>query len=639
VGAFFFMLLSAISRSIRRKVMLVVLVTTFAALGVTGAALLVYEARAFRAAEVDDLSTQADILARSSAPALAFEDPTAAQANLSLLRSHSGILAAAIYRQNGTVIARYRAPGAQEELPALPSWRGYRLERGRLVFVRTILENGESLGAVYLRARYEIVERMRAFAIIVGAVMVAALFIALLLSGWLQGAVTTPILALTEVSRKVVSTRDFSLRVQKSTQDEVGVLVDAFNAMLTECGDRTTALEEINRSLQRETEERRAAEVALLEADRRKDEFLATLAHELRNPLAPMRNALAILRSGKAGATAEERSRAIIERQLAQMVRLVDDLLDVARITTGKLTIQTEPIELAPVIRGAIDAVQSMMDAKRHELRCVIPAEPIFLDADATRLAQVFANLLGNAAKYTEPGGHISISAHVDAGDVLVRVADDGMGISPEMMPRLFQMFTQADIAVNRPHQSGLGVGLSLARRIVELHGGRIQAESAGLGQGCTFTVRLPVTAAAVSDNSAAETAKPVAPAPRRILLVDDNVDFTESLALLLKGAGHQVQTAHEARSALRIAAQFAPEVAFLDIGMPGVSGYELARQLRSVPATMQTALIAISGWGQVHDRLRAHEAGFSHHLVKPVELEQILVLLSADASSATSAR
>ncbi len=631
------MILSAISRSIRRKVMLVVLVTTFVALGVTGVALLVYEAHAFRAAEIDDLSTQADILARSSGPALAFEDPASAQANLSLLRSHSGILAAAIYRQNGTLVASYRAAGREEALPVLPRWRGYRLENGRLTFVRPIEENGELLGAVYLQARYAIADRLSAYAIIVGSVMLAALLIAFLLSRWLQGAVTAPILALTEVSRKVVSAKDYSFRVAKSSQDEVGVLVDAFNSMLTECGDRTTALEEINRSLRSETEERRAAESALLEADRRKDEFLATLAHELRNPLAPMRNALAILRSGRAGAAAEDRAREILDRQINHMVRLVDDLLDVARITTGKLAVRTEPMELAPVIRSAIESVQQTMEAKQHELQCLLPAEPILVQGDATRLSQVFANLLGNAAKYTESHGHISISARVGAGEAVVQVTDDGIGISSEIMPRLFEMFTQADIAVDRPIQSGLGVGLSLARRLIELHGGSIHAESAGLNTGSTFTVNLPVIAGPGS--AAAEPAAVVARGSvpcRRILLVDDNVDFTESLAVILKEAGHEVRTAQEALSALRIAAEFVPHVAFLDIGMPGTSGYELARQLRVLPAAAQTTLVALSGWGQVHDRQRAREAGFSNHLVKPVDLDQILAVLRAEAPGAS---
>ncbi|MBA2690717.1 MAG: HAMP domain-containing protein, partial [Burkholderiales bacterium] len=385
----------AINRSVRRKLMLVVLATTFTALLVTAIALVVYNLRNYRQSSVEDLVAQADIIARASAPALTFDDPEAARANLALLKVKPKILAGAIYTPAGTLFATYaQNADLNSEFPRRPAADGYRIEGNQLTMFHSMVENKKIVGTVYLRAHYEFAERLVDHLSILSAVMVVSFLIAVLMSLWLQRAVTQPILDVATVARNVMQQRDFSLRVQTRTDDEIGVLVDAFNDMLAEVGRRAEALEASNRTLQHEMHERRGAEQALLLADRRKDEFLATLAHELRNPLAPLRTALHILSIADEDAGMAKSARDMMERQLKQMVRLVDDLLDVSRITTGKLTIRKDRIELGTVIRSAVEPVRSFIEARSHVLSIDLPQEPLYLDADSTRLAQVFSNLL-----------------------------------------------------------------------------------------------------------------------------------------------------------------------------------------------------------------------------------------------------
>jgi signal transduction histidine kinase len=600
--------LPATRGSIGRKLTRLVLVTTFAALCVAAVALVIYEAKTYREMWVADLTTQAEILARSSAPALAFEDPKSAAANLGLLQAREPLEAAAIFRPNGALFADYSRPGGTGEPLVLPTWRGHRIEHGKLLIVHPIVENDERLGYVYLRARYELPSRIRDYLLILGTVMLVSLVVALSLSTRLKRSVTNPIAALTRATQQVVDDRDFSARVAKTTDDEVGTLVDAFNAMLVEVGDRAAALET---------------------SDRRKDEFLATLAHELRNPLAPMVNAVAILRRAGTDPQMTQRALAMMERQLAQMVRLVDDLLDVARITTGKLTVRREPTELAPIMRSAVETVRPLVDSRKHTLTVTLPEEPIMLNGDATRLGQVFSNLLNNAAKYTENGGHIALTASVAEGVLSVQVSDDGIGIAPETLPRIFEMFAQVDQSIERK-QAGLGVGLTLARRLIELHEGTIEVRSAGLGRGSTFIVRLPLAAPAIAHEQEEHQDAALNGADKlRILLVDDNADFASSMSILLETLGHEVRVANDAREAMTIARDFGPHFAFLDIGLPEINGYQLAGQLRTQPETRATTLVAVSGWGQTKDRVRSEEAGFVTHLVKPVELDQIRTVLN----------
>jgi PAS domain S-box-containing protein len=379
--------------------------------------------------------------------------------------------------------------------------------------------------------------------------------------------------------------------------------------------------------------ERKQAQEVLKEADRRKDEFLATLAHELRNPLAPIRNSIELLRLADGNADLIRQAQRIMERQLAQIVRLVDDLLDISRITRGKLPLRKKRIELAAAIQTAIEAARPAIAAQAHELSVTLPPDTIYLDGDPTRLAQVFSNLLNNAAKYTEKGGHIWLTTERQGNEVVVSVRDTGIGIATEHLPKLFAMFSQIAPALERS-QGGLGVGLALVRGLVELHGGNVEAHSAGSGRGSEFTVRLPVveTPGHARQEPSADRGKSC-PGPKcRILVADDLRDSVDSLAMMLRVGGHDIQTAHDGLEAVQAAATFRPDVVVLDIGMPRMNGYEAARHIRQQPWGKQMLLIALTGWGQEEDKRRAFEAGFDNHLTKPVEaaaLEKLLALIN----------
>jgi signal transduction histidine kinase len=375
----------------------------------------------------------------------------------------------------------------------------------------------------------------------------------------------------------------------------------------------------------------------LRQADRRKDEFLAMLAHELRNPLAPIRNALEILRLRGVGAHDEAAGQAwdMVERQTGHLSRLVDDLLDVSRITRGKINLERAPVEVGEVVRRAVETSRPVIEARRHKLDVRMPPRLVWVEGDLTRLAQVVLNLLNNAAKYTEEGGHITLTLDAPApedgrpAEVVLRVRDTGVGIPPEMLPRVFDLFTQVDRTLDRS-QGGLGIGLTLVRRLVEMHGGRAEAHSEGAGKGSEFVVRLPALAGAVpAPRTDAEGAAEPAGPPRRILVVDDNLDSAHSLATLLRLFGNEVLEAHDGAAALEAAGAFRPDVAILDIGLPGMDGYELARRLRRLPGLEHVRLAALTGYGSEQDRRRSRAAGFDDHLVKPVELETLQAFLN----------
>ncbi|MGH8179104.1 MAG: hybrid sensor histidine kinase/response regulator [Steroidobacter sp.] len=618
-------------QSIAGKMMLVVLSTTLAALLVTGVTLVIYDARAYRDLWIQDLTTQADILARASAPALAFNDPKSAHENLALLRVRPAILAGAIYTPDGAVFAEYRQSGLEDDtqIPARPPPPGHEIAGDQLVLAARIVDNSIVLGTVYLRGRFALTDRLVNYVSILTAVTLLSLAFAALLATWLQRSVTLPIHEVTAAARNVIEHRDFSQQVKRTTDDELGVLVDAFNTMLTEVGRRASALEESNRILQHEMTERRGAEDALRRADRRKDEFLATLAHELRNPLAPLRTGLELLRIASDNPAKAGAIRDMMQRQMNQMVRLVDDLLDVSRITRGRLTINRELVDLQTVLDDSIETARPLIESKQHRLETELSGARVTLDADPTRLAQVFSNLLNNAARYTPAGGTISLRAVHALDEVMVSVSDTGIGLSAAELAAVFGMFVQVDRSLERIN-AGLGVGLSLARHLVELHGGDIEARSAGLGCGSEFVVRLPVNAQAPAALAAPRRISPPAP-PRRVLLADDNVDFAAGLAAILRERGHEVTLLNDGASALAAATQNAPEFAFLDIGLPGLNGYDLARRLREQPQTACTVLTAVTGWGQQSDRELAKQAGFDCHLVKPVDFEQVDQILAGD--------
>ncbi len=366
----------------------------------------------------------------------------------------------------------------------------------------------------------------------------------------------------------------------------------------------------------------------LRETDRRKDEFLAVLAHELRNPLAPIKNSLEVIKRAPASANLLEKARETMERQVGHMVRLIDDLLDVSRITHNRLELRRATCELQPIIAQAVQTVQPLADAKRHTIQMNLPAEPIQLSADAVRLTQVFINLLDNACKYTEPGGRIRISAERQRNQVVVVVEDNGLGIPAEALPTVFDMFTRADQSIER-QQGGLGLGLTLVRRMVELHGGTVTAASKGTGQGSRFTVCLTALDAGSALHAVpAGRAEPDA-GPRRILVVDDNRDATDTLTALLKLTGHETLGAFDGIAALAMAEDFRPDVVLLDIGLPEVNGYEVARRIRAQPWGRNTVLVALTGWGQEEDRRRSRDAGFDAHMVKPVDHANLAVILA----------
>ncbi|HYV20399.1 MAG TPA: ATP-binding protein [Verrucomicrobiae bacterium] len=381
--------------------------------------------------------------------------------------------------------------------------------------------------------------------------------------------------------------------------------------------------------------ERRRHEEALRDADRRKDEFLAMLAHELRNPLAPMRNSLMVMKlsEGTPG-IGGERLRGVLERQLHHLIRLVDDLLDVSRITRGTLQLRREPVELSAVVAHAVETARPLAEERRHEITVTLPPEPIWLQADPVRLAQVLNNLMNNACKYTEAGGQVWLSAERHGAEVVMRVRDTGLGIPSDRLGNIFDMFNQVDRSIERA-QGGLGIGLTLVRRLVELHGGSVLATSDGPGRGSEFVVRLPVLKPLSEFERHARPGVRLLPktaatkhAARRALVVDDNVDSADSLATLLRVTGHEAITAHDGVEALATAERFRPEVVFLDIGMPRMNGYDAARRIRQQDWGRDVLLVAVTGWGKDEDRRRSHDAGFDAHLVKPADSNDLLRLL-----------
>jgi len=391
----------------------------------------------------------------------------------------------------------------------------------------------------------------------------------------------------------------------------------------------TEAAEKLNAQLCAEITERRILEDSLLarasdlaRADRSKDEFLAMLSHELRNPLATLRNTAEILNTSNASAEERGQAQIILARQIENMTRMIDDLLDVSRITEGKIELRKQVVALETVLASAASQLRPGLEARSQELTITLPAETVFLNADATRLEQVFGNLLGNACKYSDSGGHISVRAEraAETPDIIVRVRDDGIGIAPELLPRIFDLFVQAASGLDRAH-GGLGIGLTLVERLVKLHGGSVEAHSEGLGHGSELIVRLPILA----DPVPLQPPPPASPAreiPRRILIVDDNVDSARSMSNLQRLRGHETRTSFSGLTAVAAAAEFAPEVVLLDIGLPSMDGYEVARQLRTIPALVDAFIVGMSGYGSDEDRAHAREAGFDEYMVKPVDLD-----------------
>ena len=374
----------------------------------------------------------------------------------------------------------------------------------------------------------------------------------------------------------------------------------------------------------------------LRDSDRRKDEFLATLAHELRNPLAPIRNALQIIRLARNDGPAIEQACMMMERQIGQMVRLIDDLLDVSRITRGKLDLRKERVELASVIKSALDTARPLIEAAGHELTLSLSPQPIYLDADPVRLAQVFANLLNNAAKYTERGGHIWLTTATEQSEVVVTVRDTGIGIPADSLAAIFDMFTQVDQSLERS-QGGLGIGLTLVKQLVEMHGGKVEVRSKGQDKGAEFIARLPIVSVTLAPEPTTnlDQPRPGLP-PCRILVADDNRDAAESMSTMLRMMGNEVRSVNDGAQAVEEAAAFRPDMILLDIGMPKLNGYDAARRIRQQLWGKNMVIVALTGWGQDEDKRRASEAGFDQHFTKPVspaDLQRLMAELQGGSS------
>ncbi len=421
----------------------------------------------------------------------------------------------------------------------------------------------------------------------------------------------------------------------------------ANQALLAEVVERRRTQDELRRlnlELERRVEERTAelvaaigelqrAEADLRDADRRKDEFLATLAHELRNPLAPIFNALQILRLEEAHSPEVQWCEEVIDRQIRQMTHLVDDLLDISRITRGKLELRREPVKLRDVIQGAVETSLPHIQDGKHELTLDVPCGELILNGDLTRLSQILANLLNNASKYTDPGGKIALRTEANGGEVEIRVKDNGVGIPAEMIPHVFEMFAQIDRHLDRS-KGGLGIGLRLVKSLVELHGGSIQAASGGAGQGSEFIIRLPLASEIRPQEDESQYKPAVQPESKssqnlRVLIVDDNQDNADSLRRLLSMTGHDVRAVYDGAEGVRIVEEFCPDVVLLDIGMPTIDGHEVCRRIRSTPWGRNITVVAQTGWGQERDRQRTGEVGFDYHLVKPIDPTALSELLT----------
>jgi PAS domain S-box-containing protein len=733
-------------RSLSGKLMVVMLTTTAIALAAAGAALLFTDLRDNRAAWAADLGTEAAILSLAVQPALSFNDREGAQRNLNALQARASISGAALYDADGELYTQYVGTGeraAPARLPALQP--GVHLDGGDVELVRPVVQGGERLGTIYLRARYDVNGRVRAYLSVLGAVMVIGLIAALLASSWLHRVVSQPMESMARVARQIVEQRDYSFRAARTTQDEIGVVIDAFNNMLDEVQARSRALdasEKLYRAIgetinygvwvtdadgrliyisvsflrlvgmtmqeaadagwskvlhpdeaadaldawrecartgnlwyrehrflgvdgryhailaqgvpirdasgriQRwaginlDISRLKNTERALLEADRRKDEFLATLAHELRNPLAPIRNAVRILDSDAADERQRKWGREVISRQVQRMSLLLDDLLDVSRITRGQLELKRDYVDLKAVIGVAVETARPLLDAKRHRLVVDLPGENVRLEADPLRLSQVIGNLLTNAAKYTDPEGRIELTARLENAELVISIRDNGIGLREEVLPGLFTMFSQVNSAIDRA-EGGLGIGLALVKGLVALHGGRVEVRSEGLGRGSEFIVHLPHKVLARTPATPEEPRHGAANAAvvrrGRVLVVDDNRDAAESLGLVLGFMGYQVSIAYSGAEALDIGARETPRAAIIDIGMPGMSGHEVARRMRREAWGRNAALVALTGWGQETDKQASRAAGFDDHLTKPVDpddVEAVLTKLLGGASA-----
>ena len=563
------------------------------------------------------------------------------------------VLITALYTANGRLYASFVRTGATPpplQLQAVT--RAAKVSGGNVELIQPIMVDGQRLGTLLLRAHHDIGARALAYLGIFGLVTLMSMLVALLLSTALQKVITEPLDSMANVAREVVNRRDYSLRARSTSDDEIGFVVEAFNSMLDEVQSRARALERTNDALTGEVQIRQTAEIALAransrlestmaalrEADRRKDEFLATLAHELRNPLAPVMHAVKLMESPAADERQRQWGREVIARQVERMALLLDDLLDVSRITRGRLELRKDYVDLQSLVNSAVETARPLIDAKNHTLTVNLPPEPIVLEVDPLRMSQALSNLLTNAAKYTDAQGLIKLAAAHEAQGLAIRVTDNGIGIEADVIKGLFEMFSQIDSAIDRA-EGGLGIGLALVKGLAALHGGTVEATSPGLGQGSEFIIRLPrstvverpVAGPGVAQQGDDVPAPPsVAAARGKIVLADDNRDAADSLKLLLDLSGYDTFVAYNGQQALDFGARERPSAFILDVGMPDMTGYEVARRIRKQAWGRDALLVAVTGWGQDDDKEKARAAGFDHHFTKPVNPEAVEGVLVA---------
>ena len=603
-------------RSISRKLNLILLVCVVCALMLAGVSLVLLDLRTQARGIEQDLIAQADIVGLASLGALTFDDAKAGSDNLRVLRSNAGIVSAALYRADGRRFAGYTT-GGNEPPGLLPMGRPEATMDWSLVRVVRRIPGTPSPGYVYVEAQHELASSALEHVAVLALILGVSLGFAVLLARRLLRPIVGPILSVSQVAREI-RRGDYQLRADETSDDEIGELVDAFNAMLDELERRAQALQQ--------------REAQLRESNDAKDRFIATLAHELRNPLAPIRTGLDILQFDQGRTAVSTRARETMHRQLVHLIRLIDDLLDISRINNGKIHLSRARLRLADVIESALEQARPVVEAGSHKLAVEVHDDGIEVDGDATRLAQALGNLLNNAAKYTPRGGTITLRMRREGASAVVEVEDTGLGIPTGMAEKIFDMFAQVNRTEERT-MGGLGIGLALVRSLVQLHGGTVTASSPGEGLGSTFTVRLPCLDARQAP-AATAAPEPAAQQPagaragHRVLVVDDNVDAAETLAAVLQMVGYEARSVHYPEAVFEAAAAFAPHAILLDIGMPGLSGHELARRLRQDARFARTVLVAVTGWGTEADRERSRLAGFDGHLTKPVEARDVVMAL-----------
>ena len=626
---------------IRHKLVAMIMTTSVVVLVTASAGYLISDYYRTRNELKGDLEAIAKLVLDNSQAAIQFQDPFAARETLQSLAAHPHLRAACLYDGVGTLFAEYRAETIDCEVAVPPE--GFRFNPNRLELTSAGELTGQRFGSLTLRSDLGILTtRLRFQALVVAALLVIALLVALILSAKLQAVVSQPVIALAQTAASVTARDDYALRATRTTDDELGTLVDAFNRMLERIETREAELSKANDELRREVVERRRAEqeraemlVREREANRVKDEFLATLSHELRTPLNAILGWTKLLRAQAVPPSSLDRALEKVERNAQVQSRLVEDLLEISRITSGKLRLEHRPLDLVAVANVAIDSIRHAAEARGVAIERVFDSATLPTAGDPDRLQQVIWNLLSNAVKFTPPGGSVSVELKREGAADRVTVTDTGIGIEPGFLPHVFDTFRQADATSTRMH-GGLGLGLSIVKQLVELHGGSVEAQSAGKDAGASFTVRLPVMTA---PRAQPRLAPPSAPHGRltghTVLVVDDDADTREMLASVLDAAGARVHAAASAEEALGFGVEMRPDAIVTDIAMPGQDGYDLIRDLRAALGSraprVRIALTAFAGSG---DHERALEAGFQRHISKPFDPLALVALLEEMLSS-----